>query len=520
MASMAEKARGTGLLRGYGPLAAMAVAFLLMIALVPSKAPTSATAAAGPTAIASTDVDKWQSGTGVTFCSDAQQPQVPDDPYSPPCFEFAGENGGATAKGVTADQILVAQRSIERGDIMSSVDLFAGRPQIPLPDITRTTEGLVEYFNKNFQFYGRKLALETYSGGSNASEELTGASLDKAKTDATQAADDLGAFADVSASTQPYSSALADKKVIAIGAPYMSDSYFQKRRPFAWSFSPSCSFVSQASSEMTVKVVGKPGAVALHAGPAFQGKPRKIALLHPKNEEYTKCADEGLAELKAKGVEVTRFSYDLSIATFASEGKRLAAELNTGKFTTVACACDPVVPIYLLQEATALSYFPEWNVMGTALTDTDFAGQVYNAKSSDQWSRAYGATALGAPVNFKETTAYRAYKSVRDDEPSKNVETIYRNLYLLAIGVQLAGPELTPENFEKGMFAYSEHNGPSGGWKFGPGKYTPQTTTELLWWDAEGISPTNGEKGTYRIVPGGPYKSGEIPEAEPEVFKK
>ena len=33
-------------------------------------------------------------------CPDRAE-QIPGDPYSPPCIQFSGDNGGATAKGVT-----------------------------------------------------------------------------------------------------------------------------------------------------------------------------------------------------------------------------------------------------------------------------------------------------------------------------------------------------------------------------------------------------------------------------------
>ena len=45
-------------------------------------------------------------------------------------------------------------------------------------------------------------------------------------------------------------------------------------------------------------------------------------------------------------------------------------------------------------------------------------------------------------------------------------------MYMLAIGLQMAGPNLTPESFEQGMFAYPGGLGPLGSWKFGPGDYS------------------------------------------------
>ncbi|MEZ5237954.1 MAG: hypothetical protein R2716_03045 [Microthrixaceae bacterium] len=47
------------------------------------------------------------------------------------------------------------------------------------------------------------------------------------------------------------------------------------------------------------------------------------------------------------------------------------------------------------------------------------------------------------------------------DEPGV-VDLIYNQLYMLAIGIQMAGPNLTPASFEKGMFDYPRRTGPSG----------------------------------------------------------
>ena len=57
-----------------------------------------------------------------------------------------------------------------------------------------------------------------------------------------------------------------------------------------------------------------------------------------------------------------------------------------------------------------------------------------------------------------------------NDEPAFGVEEIYYQMYLLAIGIQMAGPNLTPQTFEAGMFAYPGGSGPRGLWGFGAGR--------------------------------------------------
>lgn len=503
-------------LRGYGPLAAMTVAFLLMVAIVPSRAPSTTAAAAGPT-----DVQENQVASGadrVTPCLDRPS-QVADDPYAPPCFEWAGgDNGGGTAQGVTGDTIKVTYRTSAGGaDILSTMQRFLPGAAAPAPGAAEhTAEVLTEYFNRNFQFYGRRIKLETFPAKAEPTLELTGAGQQEAEADAVTVATEIEAFADVSATTEPYNSALAAKKVIALGAPYLSDEYFKARRPYAWSFSPSCTIVSRAGSEAQAKsLAGRPARFA--GDPALQNQPRKIAVIAPENKEYQTCLGQAMDALHAAGTNALTLSYPLDLGNLGKAAENLLNRLQAEHITSVACACDPLLPRYLTEAATRVNYRPEWLIMGTALTDSDIVASLYDQK---QWAHAFGISALGRQFAVEESPAYKAFKSVSPgEEPVTSVETIYYQLYILAIGLQMAGPELTPENFEKGMFAYPEHNGPGGSWKFGPGKYTPQTTVVVVWWDADATSPVTGLKGTYHLV-GESYPIGQAPAAEPEVFQK
>jgi hypothetical protein len=103
-----------------------------------------------------------------------------------------------------------------------------------------------------------------------------------------------------------------------------------------------------------------------------------------------------------------------------------------------------------------------------------------------------------------------------DEEPSALVDLLYHQLYLLAIGVQMAGPELTPESFEAGMFAYPGGDGPFGRWEFDAEHHTGITDIRELWWDPDAPSPVNGLPGSY-VDSGERWVREEIPDGVPEV---
>jgi hypothetical protein len=91
-------------------------------------------------------------------------------------------------------------------------------------------------------------------------------------------------------------------------------------------------------------------------------------------------------------------------------------------------------------------------------------------------------------------------------------------MYMLATGIQMAGPNLTPATFEQGMFSYPKKQGPAGLWGYGQGDYTPQDDVREIYWNPNIPSPYNGKLGTYvDPTPGdaGRYAKGNISAGDP-----
>lgn len=384
-------------------------------------------------------------------------------------------------------------------------------------ELARTAEVLVEYFNQNFQFYGRRLVLERVPGTGSVIAELTGGGQDKAANDALKVADEVEAFADVTAFSQPYADALSDQGVVNLGVAYMSREWFTARRPFAWSNLSDCSVAAEASSELGAKaILGRP---ARYAGGDLRDRERKMGLIAPNNLEYQQCVDAGVRVLEEAGFTVDyRTDYVLNLSTVTETARGIVAQLKENDITSVACACDPLMVMRLAEFAEQQGYQPEWLVIGVGFTDLDLVGQMIQRNSGDQWSRAFGGSPWAAQQAIASSEGYRAYRSVRDDEPSLLVDLVYYQLYQLAIGVQMAGPRLTPDNFETGMFAYPEGTGVAGTWDFSPEHYTGTIDIRVFWWDPAVVSGFNNESGGYRDT-GTRYRTGEIPEGEPEVFQ-
>ncbi len=98
------------------------------------------------------------------------------------------------------------------------------------------------------------------------------------------------------------------------------------------------------------------------------------------------------------------------------------------------------------------------------------------------------------------------------------MDLIYSQLYMLAIGIQLAGPNLNPASFEKGMFDYPSHSGPYGTWGFGPNDYSTSDDAREIFWNPGAQSPLTGSPGAYQDPNGGArFPIGKWPGGQPRA---
>ena len=444
--------------------------------------------------------------------------QVQGDPYSPPCLVFSGDNGGAIGRGVTGDKVRISVRLFDFPEV--SIGPEDG-PQTTFTfnkeELKNTVAGLAEYFNSRFQFYGRKLEPAFFDGKGDILAEFQGAGQEEAEADAVKAVEEIKPFAELFAITTPYADALSRRQLVNVGAPVMSQQWHAARRPFAWTAGPDCTFVLEAISDYLLKrVVRRPAAFA---GGDLKGKERSLGLIVPDNPWYQECADAGEKTLRAAGAPPRlRLAYKLDINTLSNQAASMVAKLRDAGVTTVVCGCDPALPVFLTSKAQEQAYEPEWVVAGTAFTDTDGAGQLYQ---QDQWSRAFGLSFLGSPQPERGSYGYFAFKAVRpDQEPIALVDILYYQMYVIALGVQMAGPGLTPETFEAGLYAYPGGTGPAGTWRFTPGRYSPTQDGREIYWDRNRTSGRNNKKGGYvETEPGKRYRPGDWPASDPAVFR-
>jgi hypothetical protein len=180
--------------------------------------------------------------------------------------------------------------------------------------------------------------------------------------------------------------------------------------------------------------------------------------------------------------------------------------------TTILCGCDPIIPVFLSSRANSQGYYPEFIIVGTALTDTDIVGQLWDQNFA---AHAFGVSSLTEPAPVQQSIGYAAYRTVRQDEPAFSVDLIYYQMAQMAIGFQMAGPNLTPETFRDGMFAYPRKLGPAGSWGFADHDYTTADDVREICWDPNAVSNYNQKKGAFIETDHQRYAKGQIPSGDP-----
>lgn len=426
--------------------------------------------------------------------------QVPWTKYSPTCVAaFEGDNGGTTAPGVTGDTITLAYRRQNTAS-QAAISALAGEA---VPNDDQYIADLQTYaalFNQQYELYGRKVEVVPFQGRSDYLQEDLGNNQSLAQADAATAGD-LGAFIDVtfpSAGSLFYSSALFDEGIIAYGFPINPDSYYEQNAPYAinWWISGT-GWAKWAANVVCQRMAGMPATFA--GDPGLHGKQRVFGLVGVEFPTWLQVADDIKERLSSQcGVEVAAFvSYAENLGTMQQDASSAVARMRDAGVTTVLCFCDPLMPIFISQQASDQEYRPEWI----------FQNQ-YDAidQQADQSQFAH-AIAPGPPLRpARQTEAHAAYKLVDPTGEPRSIyfQAAYATMLHVFGAVQSAGPDLNPATYLRGVFSMppSLAGGDLGDWRYGPGAFTPVASTGVVWWKTDKPSQ-NGRPGGWVDCEGG-----------------
>jgi len=442
--------------------------------------------------------------TGPTCSGGARQ--VAFSVYSPLCHTFSGSNGGATAHGVTASTITMTMRQTSDFDAASNAigsSSFAAS--------AHDSGVYIDYLNREYQLYGRKVVLKTFMGQGSFLAEVGGRDQQGAAADAQQAYDD-GAFMEgtiVAPST--YQQALASHHVISDGTPDSLDA-LNAQYPYEFQYLlPAKDFVGAGAADVICQRMA--AMKAIYAGDAaLAAKQRTFALVEPL-QQGNGGTDLVISRASQKcGVTVTKYQYDINPGQYAPEATQIAAQLKAANTTTVVLAADLIFSPIMTAAASSNAYHPEWlNI--SAMTNGET-----RQMSSDEVAHMIFMPPFHAQ-NFapQQDECYKIYLAASGGAaPQSNLTTIdlICSYLLQAYGaLETAGPNLNPASFGQGYFSQppSTSGGQFGKWSFGAGGYCGCSTFTMQWWNP---SPTNPYDGTAG-APTACRETGDLPYLNP-----
>ncbi|MBX3313092.1 MAG: amino acid ABC transporter substrate-binding protein [Actinobacteria bacterium] len=406
--------------------------------------------------------------------------------YAPPCLaNRKGIEGGATYQGVTADSIKVVLYEAADDDAAAALQANLDPPEKRV----QVREEQIHMLESTFQMWGRKLDVVVMKG--------RGVDEENARADAVKVATEIKAFASIGGPAQQsaYAEELAARGVVCISCGLsMPDSTYQKNAPYIWgNLQTAEQFLNYLGDLVVGQLNGKNAEFA--GDPSMHDKERVFGAVNFEQDPpvFNELADVIAERGKEAGYETSvRLTYQLVIPELPEKARTIVSQLKAAGVTTVMFLGDPIMPTYLTQAATDQNYFPEWIITGTVLTDTTALGRNYDQR---QWAHAFGISSLPVMVPQTESEAWRLTEWFYGRPPAgpKTASVNYGPIQLFMIGVHMAGPDLTPETFRDGLFAYP----PSGGTPTSPRisfgnqgifeqtDYIAIDDTTLVWWDPE-----------------------------------
>lgn len=447
-----------------------------------------------------------------------------------PCVPVAkGDNGGATAPGVTATTIKLGYYLAKPDPIYDAIFAAAGAYDPP-EQTAQAVKDYVEIYASQYALSGRKIELVKIQGTGPATDEVA------AKADADKAAA-AGVFGVIGGplQTQNFQIELARKKILCLGTCVLAapQSFIEKNSPYIWPTGPTPEQTSLLTTELVKKQLADKNAV--YAGDdALRKEPRRFALLSydTPNGEYKESWDNFYNDLKDAGLPLAgHVSYFLNPSSLAADGRTIANKLKATGATTIIFTGDPIFPQFLTKNMTEQGYFPEWVMAGTVFADTVVFARQFDQK---QWAHAFGLQLTPARIPKPEQDAYTVHEWWFGTQPptQNNFAVVAGNVELALTGIYLAGPNLTPETFREGIYhlppktpgplglntitSYGDH----GFWdSTDPGGLD---NAGILYWDPEatGTDETGTEgKGMYRLMDGGKrYLHNHWPTAPLKLF--
>jgi len=450
-------------------------------------------------------------------------PQFPQQP----CFApIAGDNGGATAPGVTKDTIKVIVYLSQQNDPVLTAVYRQIANDDTVDQVFETYQKFNDMYSKYYELYGRKVVLERY--------DATGTILDP--TAATFDAETIAAKKPFMVMggpllTSAFADTLAAKKVMCVSCtPGQPSAFYGDRAPYVWDIQKN----PEQNQQLAAEYIGKrlQGGLAEYAGDAaLKTKQRSFGYIHVEGSDASqKLEDKFVADLAKYDTTFTGKIETYKLPTeLATTGRDIITRLKDSGVTSVVFSGDPLAPQTLTKIATEQQYFPEWIVTGTVLVDTTAFSRTYDQQ---QWAHAFGVSNLFSRVDPSSAGAaylYNWYYGTKAPA-DQTLAVLVPNLQFLYNALPGTGPALTPEAFQKTLFITPvipstpitpQISFGNRGF-FADADFNALDDQVEIWWDATATGTDELDRsgtGMYQYANKGKrYLPGQWPTEQPKLF--
>ena len=447
-------------------------------------------------------------------------------------WKAGDKNGGATHTGVTADTVTVVAVVPNQTQLAAQV---AARTSTPLNRATGKLGTYPDAINDQLQpmmeFYetwGRDIEVKVFesSGADEAAQ--------RADVVAIKALKPFAVVDMITTGLDFLDAGIASAKIPVWGFS-ASSAEATAQAPYRWGAADPQAAVVNAAEVLGKQLVGKN---AEFGGDDVKGTKRVFGTVYL---DGTIDIDQFNKEFaKYKGKTASEYSYTSNGSTrgdpttASEQAPTIAQRLKAAGVTTVVLFSDSALNAALMNEANKQAWFPEWFFTGSFFQDLAVLAR---GNPAEQMTHAFGISSLAPWL----PTALQGGLSVADWYwgPGQGTQSGgAAGLGWLMLGIQTAGPNLTPKTFQQGLFSAPATGGAAVGSTItmmnGYGKTTGLPYDEYLgsgtdfvpiWWDVDtvGQSAAVGAEGkgvTWFLDSAKRHLAGSYPKKQFSWFDK
>jgi hypothetical protein len=549
--------------RRYPPLALIAAALLIVLAVLPSAltlpntnpsevpeyAPVPPQKENPPPVQSNLAAVNLGKSSGIT--TEVKPPKLPggiggnptiyncvaghqtEDPLSPPCSPFfTGDNGGATYQGVSKDEVRVifymdgsigttGQASYDNtSEVAPQQGTYCDADAAPNSQKKcanetgvdhmwlRITRAYERYLNARFQTYGRHIHFWVYYSGATDAGGRRADAADNFERIKPFTVIDWAVFRGFS---NAYVDAMARNGVVLFSSQQINPrSFYEKYDPLVWSFWPDIEQRVDHYVDWICKKVA-PYPVA-HTGEGIaRGGPRKYVLYYttdPGRPDLDAFRRLAIPKLESRCIPKGSMELTFPFAGYIIDtgGDPAYARLNVARMR----GANITTMLWLggidgktEQAADDVKYYPEVFFAGDNYMESGTTG-FYSARPFH--AQVAVETSVLREGRLQESVAYQAWREAEPNAPDAPdaswISSGYRDFFMVGMGIQVAGPRLHPTTVAEGFRAIpaiASKDPFLPACYFTQGHFCVQDATEM-WWDNTGEAPgTTGNTGCYRM---------------------